>query len=173
MRQARPQALAARGTAAEAGHLRVEPGLVNEDQAIRVELRLAGEPGEPRFRDIGALLLARMSGLFFTVKPRRAKKRQIVVRAARTPRSASRRARISSSVMSTCPSSSPRRKSSCASSADLFGLPCRRAVRSPVSRHRRTQRTAVAMPIPKRAAADRADAPLETATITRSRKSPE
>ena len=67
VRQARPQALAARSAAAEAGHLRVQPGFVDEYEPLGVELRLAGEPGEARFRDIGALLLGRVPGLFLAI----------------------------------------------------------------------------------------------------------
>ena len=44
---------------------------VDEDQVLGVELRLAGEPGEPRLRDVGALLLARMSGLLWNGPPSR------------------------------------------------------------------------------------------------------
>ena len=65
----------------------------------------------------------------------------------------------------------PSRNSRCGSNLHRDGCPCLWAVRSPVSRARRTHMIAVATPTPKCAAEPRADLPENAASITRSRKS--
>jgi hypothetical protein len=94
---------------------------INEDQPLGVEIGLLLKPGLARLADVGAFLLARMPGLFFTVTSRRWKNRQSVPIPARTPRSAAIRSRISESVMSTVSSISPIRNASCASSFERTG----------------------------------------------------
>ena len=82
-----PAALPSRRPAAQARHLGGGAGLVDEDQALRVEVELAVEPGLARRLDIAALLLGRMRGLFLSVMRRRRKKRQMLVSPTPTPRS--------------------------------------------------------------------------------------
>lgn len=43
------------------------PGLINEDQPFRIEIGLDIEPLLSSCQDIGAILLRRVSGLFFHV----------------------------------------------------------------------------------------------------------
>ena len=64
MRDRGAAALAAWCSAAQAGHFGGGAGLVDEDQALRVEVRLGVEPGEPFGRDVGPVLLAGV-GRFF------------------------------------------------------------------------------------------------------------
>ena len=93
------QALAAGGSAVKAGHLGRGTRLVDEHQALGVQVELALEPGAATPQDVGTILLRRMPGLFFSVIFRRAKKRQSVEIATATPCWASR-SRSSTSVMS-------------------------------------------------------------------------
>ena len=73
-----PKPVAARCTTVGAGHVRLGPGLVNEDQPLRIEIGLRVEPGLTPRPDIGAILLARMASLFLRVIWWRARKRWIV-----------------------------------------------------------------------------------------------
>src|SRR3546814_3552401 len=52
MRHRSPAALAAWRAAAAAGHLCRRPGLVDEHQAIRIQLRLEFKPGAPAPQDV-------------------------------------------------------------------------------------------------------------------------
>jgi hypothetical protein len=91
---------------------------------------------------------------------------------ALVPRSATSLSRISAMVMSSFSAIQARITSRWASSFDPRGCPRGRAAREPVSRARRTQTMAVAIPTPNRAAAERAEsASFSAASITRSRKS--
>ena len=67
MGHADAQALAAQATAMRAGHLRRGPGLVDEDEAVRVEINLPVEPVLAPFQDVGAILLAGVRSLFLRV----------------------------------------------------------------------------------------------------------
>ena len=67
MRHADAQALAARGAAVGARHVGLRPGLVDEDQALGIEVGLGVEPGLPPLQDVGAILLAGVRGLFLRV----------------------------------------------------------------------------------------------------------
>ncbi len=66
-RNADPQALTARSAAVTARHVGGGPGLVDEDQALGVEIELPFEPGLALLRDVGAALLGRVRGLFLRV----------------------------------------------------------------------------------------------------------
>lgn len=91
---------------------------------------------------------------------------------ALAPRSATSLSLISAMVMSSFSAIQPRIASRWISSFEPFGCPRGLATREPVSRARRTQTMAVAMPTPKRDAAERAEsASFSDASITRSRKS--
>jgi len=63
--------LAFRSPAPQPCHLRRQPTFVDEDQVLGIEIGLALDPCLARRFDIGALLLAGVSGLFLCVKPRR------------------------------------------------------------------------------------------------------
>ena len=69
--QAGAQPFSARAAAPEPGHPGIEPGLVDEDQLLGVDIRLALEPGKVGGVDIFALLLRRMARLSLNVIPRR------------------------------------------------------------------------------------------------------
>ena len=57
--------LAPRRPAMGAGHVRRSPGLVDENQPVRIEVELAFEPGEPTAQDIGTVLFFGPGRLFF------------------------------------------------------------------------------------------------------------
>ena len=61
------QAFAAAATAMRAGHLGRGPGLVDEDEAVGVEIDLAVEPRLAPLQDVGAILLAGVRSLFLRV----------------------------------------------------------------------------------------------------------
>ena len=58
-----------------ARHVGGRPGLVDEDQPVRVKVELVVEPSLPQLQDVGAVLLDSVRSLFLRVKLRRAKKR--------------------------------------------------------------------------------------------------
>ena len=58
-----------------AGHVGGSPRLVDEDQALGIEIELTIEPALALSQDIGTVLLDSMASLFLRVMPRRAKKR--------------------------------------------------------------------------------------------------
>jgi hypothetical protein len=97
-----------------AGHVRRGPRLVDEDQALGIEIELAVEPALALPQDVGPVLLDRVPDLFLRVIPCRAKKRCTVPMPTGTPRSFSR-AWISAKVMSPWSASSSLMKSPCAS----------------------------------------------------------
>ena len=57
------------------GHIGGCPSLVDEDEALGVEVELPFEPGLAPPQDVRAVLLGRVRALFFTVIPCRSKKR--------------------------------------------------------------------------------------------------
>ena len=78
MRHAGPQALAPGRSSVAAGHVGRGPGLIDEHEARRVEIKLIVEPLLPSSQDVRPVLLGRVCGLFLRVIRRRAKKRQSV-----------------------------------------------------------------------------------------------
>ena len=52
-----------------AGHVGGGPGLVDEDEALRVQIELAIEPVLALLQDVGAVLLDGRPGLFLRVIP--------------------------------------------------------------------------------------------------------
>ena len=83
MRDGSAAALASGCSAVEARHL----GLVDENELLGIEIKLAVEPGRAGHFHIAALLLGRMRRLFLSVIRRRLKKRQSVPIPALTLRS--------------------------------------------------------------------------------------
>jgi hypothetical protein len=75
MREAHAQPLAPRAAAMTAGHVGCGPRLVDEDQALGIEIELAVEPALALRQDVGSVLLDSMASLFLRVMPRRTKKR--------------------------------------------------------------------------------------------------
>ena len=67
VRNADPQALTARRATVTPRHVGGGPGLVDEDQALGVEIELPVEPGFALLRNIGAALLGSVRGLFLRV----------------------------------------------------------------------------------------------------------
>ena len=70
-----PQTLAPEAAPMTAGHVGCGPGLVDEHQALGIEIELPLEPGLAPAQDVRTGLLARMSGLFLRVILWRLKKR--------------------------------------------------------------------------------------------------
>jgi hypothetical protein len=64
MRHLGPEALAARRPASEGRHVRLGPGLVDEDEAGWIDLRLMPLPPGAAARDVRAILLAGEDGFF-------------------------------------------------------------------------------------------------------------
>ena len=64
--------------AAQAGHIGLRPGLVDEDQSPGIDEALVGSPSFAVAADVRAILLACDKGLFLTVTPIRRKKRLII-----------------------------------------------------------------------------------------------
>ena|ERR1700722_19065518 len=64
VRDADTQAFAAAAAAVAASHLGRSPGLVDEDNAFGIEIKLAFEPGLAPHQNVGSVLLGRMRGLF-------------------------------------------------------------------------------------------------------------
>ena len=85
VRNRSPQALAPGRPPMQARHLGGGARLVDEDQALGVQVELTLEPGAATAQDVGTVLLRRMPGLFFSVIFRRAKKRHSVETATATP----------------------------------------------------------------------------------------
>ena len=73
VRHAHSQSLTARSAPVSARHLGGGTGLVDEDQALGIEIELALEPVLPRLADVGAILLRGVRGLFLRVMPWRRK----------------------------------------------------------------------------------------------------
>jgi len=48
-----------------AGHVGCSPRLIDEDEALRIEIKLAVEPALPLPQDVGTVLLLRVPGLFY------------------------------------------------------------------------------------------------------------
>jgi hypothetical protein len=67
------QSLAARRPAVEARHVGLGPGLVDEDQARRLDALLTFAPARPVAAYVRAVLLARDERLFLSVTPWRRK----------------------------------------------------------------------------------------------------
>lgn len=95
------QSLAASTSSMPAGHVGRGPGFVDEDQRVGIEVELSLEPFLATLQDVGAVLLARVAGLFLRVIPCRAKKRHSVAMLTLAPRIASI-CRNSASVGSGC-----------------------------------------------------------------------
>ena len=77
--------------AAQAGHIGLGPGFIDEDEPPGVDEPLIGSPSFAVPTYVRAILLACDEGLFLTVTPIRRKKRLIIEVSALTPRSAERR----------------------------------------------------------------------------------
>ena len=75
VRDADPQPLAPRAASVAARHVGRGPGLVDEHQALGIEVELTLEPGLALAQDVGAVLLAGVGGLFLRVMAWRLKKR--------------------------------------------------------------------------------------------------
>src|SRR5690606_15391535 len=75
VRDADPEPLAAPAAPVAPGHVRRGPCLVDEDQALGIEIDLALEPGLALLQDVGPVLLGGVRGLFLRVMACRLKKR--------------------------------------------------------------------------------------------------
>ena len=170
VRYASSATLASKGTSPQTCHLRRESGFVDEDQLLRIEIKLAIKPDAPPLQDIRPVLLQCMCGLFLNVHPRPRSQAPSALRLIFTCRSRDKSSTISSSVTSLRASMRATTNASCASSTDGRLHPCGRAVGSP-SFALAIQRIAVEIPTPNLAAACRADIPAADAFNTRNRRS--
>ncbi len=173
MRNLADRPLPARGPAVAPGQAGVDPGLIDEDEASRVDPGQLGTPPRPRLGDILPVLLGRPECLFLRTKPRLFSARQTAARLRRTPVRAASRSAYSASVASFCsstslasaaiaPPTSPRLR------AGTFG-PRRPSLRAACS-----QRDSVRSPIRKRRATSAwLPSPASQAASARSRRSGE
>jgi len=74
--------------AAQGSHVGLDPGLVDEDQPLRIEALLQGQPALPSPRDVGARPFKREQ-LFFNRRPSRCRNIQTALCETLTPRAAS------------------------------------------------------------------------------------
>jgi hypothetical protein len=154
-----------------ARHVGGGAGLVDEDEAARVERRLPPDEGTPGVGDIGTVLLGGMQALFLSVSLLTSRKRHTVVSPTVTPCSAFSRARISANVRSGSRATNRSTASRWPVRRELRSPPIARAAAWPSARQRCAQRIAVLTLTPNQTAADLADRPAATAAITRSLKS--
>ena len=87
-RHAHAQPFTPRGAAMGACHGGGRPGLVDEHQAVRIEIGLRLEPSQTPHQDVRPVLLDGVPGLFLRVSPWRLKKRWTVPMPTGVPRSA-------------------------------------------------------------------------------------
>src|SRR5688572_19432178 len=126
-----------------AGHVRRGPGLIDEDQAVGIEVGLAVEPGPAPPQDVRAVLLCGAGRLFFHVIRRRSKNRRSVPMPADTPALANS-TRISFRVRSDFPSTRRRMSAACASMrAERRSPPSGPGATEPASRASAAQRIAL------------------------------
>jgi len=158
-------------TQAAPGHVGRGPGLVDEDEVLRIEVDLALEPGAAPLQDVRAILLAGMSGPFLRVIACRRKKRWMVPKPNTWPFSANDR-RSSSMVISGVSLSRDSINGLQASTRPERRLPPNAfGCASPCDRSRARQRLTLAALTPKRSPAARWLSPPETAARTRIRRS--
>jgi hypothetical protein len=69
MRHVRDAALVSEAASVQPGHLRVQPGLIDEDQSFAVQPRLVLTPAFPRRFHVGPFLLGGVQGLFYSSTP--------------------------------------------------------------------------------------------------------
>ena len=165
------QPLAPGAAAVRARHVRRGPGLVDEHKPPGIEIGLRLEPGAALLQDIRPVLLDRMSGLFFRVRPWRWKKRDRAELEAAMPRSA-RRAHSSSRLWSRA-SSNAAMTSACRASIrrDRMSPPCGFGAKPPVARRDASQRITEDTETPNRLAEARRLIPASTAANARTLKS--
>jgi hypothetical protein len=108
----------ARRPAAQAGHIRLGPGLVDEDEARRIDQAMIFAPARAVAGDVRPLLLASDQSLFLKVIPSRRKKRLNIEVSALAERSARRRGAMVSIVMSDCSARTLHRNAACGLSAE-------------------------------------------------------
>src|SRR3954454_4059628 len=102
VRDRSPQPQTARTSATAARHVGGRPRLVDEDQAIGIERRLAANEHAPGLGYIRPLLLGRVQGLFLSVNFWPARNRCTVLSPTVTPHEAASALRISCKVKSGC-----------------------------------------------------------------------
>gem|GEM_PF-3740640 len=158
------QVLPSEAASVAARHVGRCPGFADEHQPFGGEIGLSIEPLLPSRQDVRSILLCRVRKPLFNVIWWRANKRHSVPIAKWRPSSACR-ARISTSVRSS--RSAIRAWIRCDSRPPPRGL----AAALPVWRSRVHQRTALAVLTPNLSAAWRLDRLVDTAAITRSRRS--
>ena len=129
----RAEPLTPRRPAMSAGHVRRSPGLVDENQPVRIEVELAFEPGEPTAQDVGTVLFLGPGRLFLRVTPWRRKKRHRLACVVFTPRAPTAGREAPSSVWSGVSAMSSSIRPACASSAwDRRSPPCGRGEAFPL-----------------------------------------
>src|SRR5262249_32622097 len=170
MRYAGDQALTARGTPVRPHHGGGGPGLVEEDQMRRIQLRLLALPGSARRGDIRPILLAGLERLFLRGQPKACKKRPMADRLTVMP-SPVNCARNSSNVASGRSASKARTRASWAASANAFLPPIGAGATLPVRSQRCTSLIVQLTLTANCSAASRRELPPSTASTIRSRRS--
>jgi hypothetical protein len=69
MRETHAQPLAFWSAAMRAGHIGGRPCFIDEDQALRVQIKLARKPFTPTRENVGTILFYRVTSLFLRVMP--------------------------------------------------------------------------------------------------------
>jgi hypothetical protein len=166
MRDGGPASLATWRASVKARHLCIGAGLVDEDETVGIEIKLALEPRLAGGVYIAAALFGGVRCLFLRVIFRRLKKRQSEATLAETPCSINF-PRSSTSVMSDFAVTASRINRACASMRrDLRSPPCCLGAKSPAFCRRARQRMALAALTPNRSAAALHDKPPSIAAIT-------
>ena len=96
----RAQPLPPGAAAMTAGHVRLGPGLIEEDEAARVKVALCVPPLSPPVRDVRPGLLGGREAFFLKLIPSPVKNRDSMLVSTCTPRSVISRAASAASVMS-------------------------------------------------------------------------
>src|ERR687893_1794372 len=170
MREGSPQPQTACTSAIAARHVRGGPGLVDEDQAVGVERRLAADEHAPGLGYVRAILLGRVQGLFLSVRLWALRNRYTVLSPTVIPEAASA-LRISCRLKSGCWATSCRTRAPCSRNRERRSPPIARGRTWPSARQRCAQRMALLMLISNRVAAARAPPPSAMKPITRSLRS--
>ena len=155
-------------------HIGRGPGLIDEDEALGIEIELHLEPGLAALRDVRPILFAGVCGLFFSrdgVAGEEAANRAVAEDEALALKRAPRSSWI---AMSGVASRTARIVSLCASiRPDLRSPLVGRARASPCSRSSARQRLTLAALTPNRSPTARCDSPRAAAASTRTRRSNE
>src|SRR3954453_7124793 len=167
VRDSSPQSQTARTSTIAPRHVRGGPGLVDEDQAIGIERRLAADKQVPGLGDIRAVLLGRVQGLFLSVRFPAPRNRCTVLSPTVIPHAAASAPRISCRVKSGCWATNCSTFALCSANRERRSPPIARGRAWPSARQRCAQRLTLLTLTSNRTAALRALPPSAIKPITR------